>query len=248
MCSTRPTSATAPRRYRAALRGRRIVYAGKALLTTAVARWAPEEGLGLDVCSAGRAGRRAGRRGGPGAASSCTATRRRPRNCAPPPMRASGASSSTAAPRSPCSPAGAGARSRCSIRVTPGHRHPRPPRGHHRDHRPEVRLRDRRRPGRRRRRTRVLDQPMLDLVGLHCHLGSQVTDPALYGEAIRRMVAADGRHPRTARRRPARTEHRRRPRRCPTSRGDAELDLDELAAVIDDALDEACAAEHFPGR
>jgi len=36
---------------------------------------------------------------------------------------------------------------------------------------------------------RVLDQPLLRLAGLHCHLGSQVTDPAPYGEAIRRMVS-----------------------------------------------------------
>src|SRR5262249_1200956 len=41
------------RRYRKALRGVEVVYAGKSLLTTAVARWAREEGLGVDVCSAG---------------------------------------------------------------------------------------------------------------------------------------------------------------------------------------------------
>src|ERR1700744_5553670 len=41
------------RRYRKALRDVEIVYAGKSLLTTAVARWAHEEGLGVDVCSAG---------------------------------------------------------------------------------------------------------------------------------------------------------------------------------------------------
>ena len=41
------------RRYRKALRGIKVVYAGKSLLTTAVARWAREEGLGVDVCSAG---------------------------------------------------------------------------------------------------------------------------------------------------------------------------------------------------
>src|SRR5271163_1991804 len=41
------------RRYRKALRGIEVVYAGKSLLTTAVARWAHEEGLGVDVCSAG---------------------------------------------------------------------------------------------------------------------------------------------------------------------------------------------------
>ena len=41
------------RRYRKTLRGVEVVYAGKSLLTTAVARWAREEGLGVDVCSAG---------------------------------------------------------------------------------------------------------------------------------------------------------------------------------------------------
>jgi diaminopimelate decarboxylase len=41
------------RRYRMALRGVEVVYAGKSLLTTAVARWAREEGLGVDVCSGG---------------------------------------------------------------------------------------------------------------------------------------------------------------------------------------------------
>src|ERR1700759_2503638 len=41
------------RRYRKTLRDVEIVYAGKSLLTTAVARWAHEEGLGVDVCSPG---------------------------------------------------------------------------------------------------------------------------------------------------------------------------------------------------
>ena len=36
---------------------------------------------------------------------------------------------------------------------------------------------------------RVLDQPWLALVGLHCQLGSQLTDAELYGEAIRQMIA-----------------------------------------------------------
>jgi diaminopimelate decarboxylase len=35
---------------------------------------------------------------------------------------------------------------------------------------------------------RVIDQPNLDLVGLHCHLGSQVRRVAVYEEAARRMV------------------------------------------------------------
>ena len=92
---------------------------------------------------------------------------------------------------------------------------------------------------------RILHQPLLDLVGLHCHIGSQVCDPALYGEAIRRMIAAmadirrshgvilgelniGGGHG------------------IPHVTGDAELDLAALADVIDDALDWACAAERFP--
>jgi len=41
------------RHYRATLPGVDVVYAGKSLLATAVARWVAEEGLGLDVCSGG---------------------------------------------------------------------------------------------------------------------------------------------------------------------------------------------------
>lgn len=41
------------RRYRRELPGTKVVYAGKALLTTGVARWAASEHLGVDVCSAG---------------------------------------------------------------------------------------------------------------------------------------------------------------------------------------------------
>ncbi|SEQ20362.1 diaminopimelate decarboxylase [Lentzea albida] len=35
---------------------------------------------------------------------------------------------------------------------------------------------------------RVVDQPSLELVGLHCHIGSQVRHVASYEEAVRRMV------------------------------------------------------------
>ncbi|MGO9510458.1 MAG: diaminopimelate decarboxylase, partial [Mycobacterium sp.] len=92
---------------------------------------------------------------------------------------------------------------------------------------------------------RVLAHPILDLIGLHCHIGSQVADPALYGEAIHRMIAvmADIR----AKHGVILTElnigggHA-----VPYISGDPELDLDQLARVIEDALDEACAAEHFP--
>ncbi|MFC9501052.1 diaminopimelate decarboxylase [Streptomyces sp. NPDC056982] len=35
---------------------------------------------------------------------------------------------------------------------------------------------------------RILDQPQLELTGLHCHLGSQITDVKPYLSAVRRMV------------------------------------------------------------
>jgi diaminopimelate decarboxylase len=92
---------------------------------------------------------------------------------------------------------------------------------------------------------RVLGQPALRLAGLHCHLGSQVTDPAPYGEAIRRMIAlmAD-----------IRAKHGvvlpelniGGGHGVPYVAGDGELDLGELADFIDDALDAACAAERYP--
>ncbi|MBO0880472.1 MAG: diaminopimelate decarboxylase, partial [Mycobacterium sp.] len=92
---------------------------------------------------------------------------------------------------------------------------------------------------------RVLAHPSLNLIGLHCHIGSQVTNPTLYGEAVRRMIAAmaDIR----ARHGVILTElnigggHA-----IPYLAGDPELDVDELARVLDEALEAACAAEHFP--
>jgi diaminopimelate decarboxylase len=83
------------------------------------------------------------------------------------------------------------------------------------------------------------------LIGLHCHLGSQVTDPVLYGEAIRRMIAAmtdiRARHGAILTELNIGGGHG-----IPYVAGDPELDLDALATVIDDALDGACAAEQFP--
>ena len=93
---------------------------------------------------------------------------------------------------------------------------------------------------------RVLAHPTLKLIGLHCHLGSQVTDATLYGEAIHRMIAAmadvrsshgviltelniGGGHGDSVPRRRAGAERRRA---GPTS------------STI--TLDEACAAERFP--
>ncbi|MFB8282760.1 diaminopimelate decarboxylase family protein [Nocardia colli] len=91
----------------------------------------------------------------------------------------------------------------------------------------------------------VLDTPMLELIGLHCHLGSQIYNPDHYGEAIRRMVAemALVRH-----------DHDRiltdldlgGGHAIAYRNGDAEMNLAELSAIIEDALDAACARQHFP--
>ena len=92
---------------------------------------------------------------------------------------------------------------------------------------------------------RILHQPLLDLVGLHCHIGSQVTDPMLYGEAVHRMIAAmadiRARHGVILHELNLGGGHG-----VPYVSGDPELDLAELSDVIDDALDWACAAERFP--
>ena len=92
---------------------------------------------------------------------------------------------------------------------------------------------------------RILHQPLLNLVGLHCHIGSQITDPMLFGEAIHRMISAmadiRARHGVLLHELNIGGGHA-----VPYVSGDPELDLAELANVIDDALDLACATERFP--
>jgi diaminopimelate decarboxylase len=231
------------RSYRRALRGVQIVYAGKSLLTTAVARWAHEEGLGVDVCSAGElavalaGGVEPSRIVVHGNAKSSDEIREAVRVGVGRIVLDSNIEIAYVAGL-------ARRRQPVLIRVTPDidiHGHRAITTGIS-DQKfgftvAEGQAAD--------AVNRVLAHPILDLVGLHCHIGSQVTDPALYGEAIHRMIAAmadirathgviltelniGGGHA------------------IPYIPGDRELNLDELAAAIDDALDEACAAEHFP--
>jgi len=231
------------RRYRAALPGVRITYAGKALLTKRVARWVADEGLGLDVCS-------------PGELATGLAAGVDPRS-----IVVHGNAKTTGELRA-AADAGVGrividcgteiallasqlrSPQEVLIRVAPGidiHGHAAVTTGivdqkfgfAVAEGQAALAVR------------RVLDQPLLRLAGLHCHLGSQVTDPAPYGEAIRRMVSlmADVRNHYGV----VLTElnigggHG-----VPYVTGDAELDLEKLARVIDDALDQACATERFP--
>jgi diaminopimelate decarboxylase len=92
---------------------------------------------------------------------------------------------------------------------------------------------------------RALDQPLLNLVGLQCQIGSQVTDASLDGEAIRQMVSLmaeiRARHGLILAELNIGGGHG-----VPYVSGDPELDLDALRDFIDDALDASCAAERFP--
>ena len=234
------------RRYRRAARGignMEVVYAGKSLLTTAVARWAREEGLGIDVCSSGELA--VALAGGVEPARIVVHGNAK----SPDELRDAIRAGVGRIVLDSCVEiaylAGlARRRQPVLIRVTPdidihGHRAVTTGISDQKfgftlagDHAADA-------------VKRVLAHPILDLVGLHCHIGSQVTDPALYGEAIRRMIAAMA---------DIRAHHGiiltelniGGGHAIPYVPGDRELDLDELARVIEDALDEACAAEHFP--
>ncbi|OBI04362.1 diaminopimelate decarboxylase [Mycobacterium scrofulaceum] len=231
------------RRYRKALRGVQVVYAGKSLLTTAVARWARDEGLGVDVCSTGELA--VALAGGVDPARIIVHGNAK----SPEELREAVRAGVGRIVLDSCMEiaylAGlARRRQPVLIRVTPdidihGHRAVTTGVSDQKfgftfagDHAAEA-------------VNRVLAHPILDLVGLHCHIGSQVTDPALYGEAIHRLIAAmaDIR----ARHGVILTElNLGGGHAIPYVPGDRELDLDALARVIEDALDEACAAEHFP--
>ena len=234
------------RRYRKVLRsaqGFEVVYAGKSLLTTAVARWAHEEGLGIDVCS-------------PGELAIALAGGMDPARII---MHGNAKS-----PEELRDAVGVGVgrivvdsnieiaylaglarqRQKVLVRVTPdvdihGHRAVTTGISDQKfgftldgDHAADA-------------VDRVLAHPILDLIGLHCHIGSQVTDAALYGETIHRMIAAMA---------DVRAKHGVILTELNIGGGhgiaylpgDASLDLEQLAAVIEDAVDEACAAEHFP--
>jgi diaminopimelate decarboxylase len=207
------------RRFRSALQDARLVYAGRALLTTAVARWAAEEGAGLGVRSGGEL-------------ATALIAGVEPNQIVVHGMAASPAAlcevANTGVGRvvveSPIEVAFLAADLRrpqaVQIRVSP-----------------DIDAAD--------AIQRTLDQPLLNLVGLQCHVGSQVTDASLYGDAIRQMV-------------PLMAQIRARHgviltelnigggQGVPYVSGDPELDLEALRDFVDDSLDAACAADRFP--
>ncbi|GBG39334.1 diaminopimelate decarboxylase [Mycobacterium montefiorense] len=231
------------RRYRKALRGVEVVYAGKSLLTTAVARWAREEGLGVDVCSAGELA--VALAGGMDPARIIMHGNAKSPDELQEAVRAGVGrivldSCIEIAYLAGC----ARKRQPVLIRVTPDidiHGHRAVTTGISDQKFGFTLAHDQAADAVKR----VLAHPILDLIGLHCHIGSQVTDPALYGEAIHRMIAAMA---------DIRAQHGviltelniGGGHAIPYISGDREFEIDDLAVVIEDALDEACAAEHFP--
>ncbi len=231
------------KRYRTTLRNVEIVYAAKSLLTTDVARWVADEGAGLDVSSGGElaialaAGVDPARIVMHGNAKTVDELRDAAavgvgRIVVDSSMEIAFLACEVSRPQ------------KVLIRVTPDidiGGHAAVSTGVN-DQKFGFALADNRAADVAKR---ILHQPLLNLVGLHCHIGSQVTDPMLYGEAIHRMISAMA---------DIRTRHGvilhelniGGGHGVPYVSGDPELDLAELADVIDDALDWACAAERFP--
>lgn len=231
------------KRYRAALPDVQLAYAGKALLTTTVAGWVAEAGLGLDVSSGGELA--VALAGG-----------------VDPARIILHGNAKTVDELADATAVGVGRvvidspmeiaylactvrrRQRVLLRVTPDIDIP----GHAavrtgvNDQKFGFALTD----GKAvLAAKRILDQPQLELIGLHCHIGSQVTDPALYGDAVHRLIAAMA----DIRTRCGVTLHELNiggGHGIPYVSGDPELDLDAFADVVEDALDWACAAERFP--
>jgi diaminopimelate decarboxylase len=230
-------------RYRAALPGVSVAYAGKSLLTTAVAHWVSQEGLGLDICSGGELAT--------ALAAGVDPARIIMHGNAKTPDELRDAATvgvGRIVVDSPIEIALLAGRvrkhQRVLLRVIPDidiHGHRALTTGVI-DQKFGFALEGGHAAAAVKR---ILDQPLLDLVGLHCHIGSQVTDASLYGEAIRRMIAAmadiRARHGVTLSELNIGGGHA-----VPYVSGDPELDLAELADFIEDSLDAACAAERFP--
>ncbi|MCJ0903158.1 diaminopimelate decarboxylase [Rhodococcus sp. ARC_M6] len=231
------------RTYREIFPDSEIVYAGKALMIRAMAKWVSEEGLGVDVCSAGElsialaggvdpsriilhgnaktvAELRAAARAGVG------------RIVIDSPSEAALLASVCTGPQ------------KVLIRVTPG-----------------IDIH-----GHKAVSTGIVDQKFglpafseelertvavvnraanLQLIGLHCHLGSQITDPEYFRTAVATMIAQMN-------------DIRRAHNLILTELdlggghgiayrpGDSQLDLTRLACVIEESLDDACIRNRFP--
>jgi diaminopimelate decarboxylase len=177
------------RMYRAAFPDADVIYAAKAYLCRAVARWVREEGLGLDVCSAGEL-QLAVTTGFPPDRILLHGNAKSPEDLRAAVRLGVGRividSGSEIARLATLVPPGDQPQ-RVLLRVVPGvvaGGHPSIRTGTD-DQKFGLSLTD---GSAQHAVDRVLGQPGLELVGLHCHIGSQVTTVKPYVAALRRLI------------------------------------------------------------
>ncbi|MFF6988820.1 diaminopimelate decarboxylase [Streptomyces sp. NPDC010273] len=176
------------RTYRTAFPEADIVYAAKAFLCRAMAHWVQEEGLGLDVCSAGELAL-AVTTGFPPERIVLHGNAKSPEDLRTALRLGVGRivvdSTSEIARLAAITPAGT--RQKVMVRVVPGvaaGAHVKVRTGTD-DQKFGLSITD---GSAQHAVTRILDQPHLELVGLHCHIGSQIAATKPYVAAVRRMV------------------------------------------------------------
>ncbi|MFD7441211.1 diaminopimelate decarboxylase [Streptomyces sp. NPDC059909] len=177
------------RAWQRALPDAEIVYAGKAFLCRAVVDWVEEEGLGLDVCSAGEL-ELAATRGIPPDRIVMHGNAKSPEDLRTALRLGVGRiviDSDCEIARLAAQVPGPDAQ-QVMVRVLPGI---------------EAGGHEKIRTGAEGQKfglsiaegdaehaiARILGQPRLELVGLHCHLGSQIATPEPYAQAVRRLVS-----------------------------------------------------------
>ncbi|MEU3502907.1 diaminopimelate decarboxylase [Streptomyces hundungensis] len=176
------------RTYRGAFPEAGVLYAAKAFLSRAMVRWVQEEGLGLDVCSAGEL-ELAVTAGFPPERIVLHGNAKSPRDLAAALRLGVGrividSPSEIARIAAAVGPDG---RQKVMVRVVPGVSAG----GHDKirtgtdDQKFGLSLTD---GGAHHAITRIIGQPQLELTGLHCHIGSQITEVKPYLMALRRMV------------------------------------------------------------
>ncbi|MER6202143.1 diaminopimelate decarboxylase [Streptomyces sp. NPDC001586] len=176
------------RAYRTAFPDADVVYAAKAFLCRAMARWVENEGLGLDVCSAGELGL-AMTAGFPAERIVLHGNAKSPEDLSAAVRLGVGRivldSTSEIARLAEIVPEGD--RRQVMIRVVPGIAAG----GHAKirtgteDQKFGLSITD---GSAQHAIARILAQPRLELVGLHCHIGSQISSVKPYVAAMRRMI------------------------------------------------------------
>ncbi|MFI1363323.1 diaminopimelate decarboxylase [Streptomyces griseochromogenes] len=176
------------RTYRAAFPDAEVLYAAKAFLCRAMVHWTAEEGLGLDVCSAGEL-ELAVATGFPPERIVLHGNAKSPRDLEAALRLGVGriVIDSPSEIARLAAAVGPGGHQKVMVRVVPGISAG----GHDKirtdtdDQKFGLSIAD----GYAQHAiTRILDQPQLELTGLHCHLGSQITSVKPYLAAVRRMV------------------------------------------------------------